>query len=121
MVYRVYRHPLTLFGIGPSYLFILQNRIPLGLMSSGWKYWASAMGTNLAIAAVLGIILYMGGFMPLLVVFLPSTLVAAAAGVWLFYVQHQFEETNWDHEEDWQLHDSALKGSSNYDLPPVLR
>ena len=119
--YRVYRHPLTLFGLGPSYLFFLQNRIPLGLMTSGWKYWVSAMGTNVAIAAALGLVLYLGGFMPLLMVFLPTTLIAASAGVWLFYVQHQFEETNWDHDEDWQLHDSALHGSSNYVLPPVLQ
>ena len=119
--YRVYRHPLTLFGLGPSYLFFLQNRIPLGLMTSGWKYWVSAMGTNVAIAVALGLVLYLGGFMPLLMVFLPTTLIAASAGVWLFYVQHQFEETNWDHDEDWQLHDSALRGSSNYVLPPVLQ
>ncbi len=118
--YRIYRHPLFMFGLAPTLLFVLQNRIPLGLMDKSF-YWTSAMGTNAAIAVVVGTILYLGGFMPLALVFLPTVLVAASIGVWLFYVQHQFEETRWDRNEDWQLHDAALHGSSHYDLPPVLR
>lgn len=119
--YRLYRHPFTLFGLGPGYIFILQNRLPIGLMTAGWRYWTSAMGTNLAIAVVLGVILYFGGLAPVLLVFLPTTLLAASAGVWLFFIQHQFEETSWNQDEDWQLHDAALHGSSFYDLPAVLR
>lgn len=118
--YRLYRSPVTLFGLGPSYLFLLQNRIPLGLMNSK-RYWSSAMGTNLVIAAILGVIWYFGGFMPLLLIFLPSTILAATAGVWLFYVQHQFETTHWEHPPEWQLHDAALNGSSYYVLPAVLQ
>ena len=79
------------------------------------------MGTNAAIALALGAILYFGGPAPVLFIFLPTTLVAASIGMWLFYVQHQFEETHWDGEPDWRLHDAALHGSSHYDLPPVLR
>ncbi|WP_439122407.1 fatty acid desaturase [Marivita sp.] len=120
LMYRLYRHPIILFGLGPGYLFLLQNRIPLGLMSSV-RYWASAMGTNAAILAGLLIMLYFGGLMPILLIFLPSTLLAATAGVWLFYVQHQFETTLWDEEENWQLHDAALHGSSYYVLPSVLQ
>ena len=120
-MYRLYRSPFVLFGLGPSYLFLLQNRLPIGLMNAGWKYWVSAMATNFAIFAVLGLIAYFGGAMPLLLVFLPTTLVGASAGVWLFYVQHQFEETNWDKDEDWQLHHSALHGSSHYVLPAPLQ
>ena len=120
MRYRLYRHPFTLFVLGPGYLFFLQNRIPLGLMSTV-KYWVSAMATNLAIVTALTVIWYFGGLMPVLLIFLPSTLIAATAGVWLFYVQHQFEETIWDKDEDWQLHDAALHGSSHYVLPPVLQ
>lgn len=121
LVYRLYRHPVTLFGIGPSYIFLLQNRIPLGLMKAGWKYWTSAMGTNAVIALALGLILYFGGPLPVLLIFLPTVLVAASIGVWLFYVQHQFETTHWEKGDDWQLHDAALYGSSHYDLPAVLR
>jgi len=120
LVYRLYRHPVVLFGLGPGYLFFLQNRLPLGLMQKA-RYWVSAMGTNAAIFAGLGIIIYFGGIMPILLIFLPSTLLAATAGVWLFYVQHQFETTHWEAEEDWQLHDAALRGSSHYVLPPVLQ
>lgn len=119
--YRLYRSPFTLFGLGPGYIFFLQNRIPLGLMTAGWRYWTSAMATNLAIAMVLAIIIYYGGLAPVLLIFLPTTLTAASAGVWLFYIQHQFEDTSWNQEDDWQLHDSALHGSSFYDLPAILR
>lgn len=119
--YRLYRHPAVLFGLGPAYLFLLQNRLPVGLMRAGPRYWISAMGTNAAIALLLVTIGYFGGPGVLLAVFLPTTLVAASVGVWMFYVQHQFEETSWDRAADWQLHDAALHGSSHYVLPGVLR
>jgi acyl-lipid omega-6 desaturase (Delta-12 desaturase) len=120
-LYRAYRHPLVMFGLGPTYIFFLQNRIPLGRMQRETKYWISAMGTNLALVLLLGVIVWVGGWQALFLVFLPSTLIAASIGVWLFYVQHQFETTHWDHAQDWQLHDAALHGSSHYDLPKVLR
>jgi omega-6 fatty acid desaturase (delta-12 desaturase) len=119
-LYRLYRNPVILFGLGPGYLFFLQNRLPLGFMSIG-SFWVSAMSTNFGIVAALGVILYFGGIMPIVLIFLPSTLLAAAAGVWLFYVQHQFETTHWEQDEDWQLHDAALHGSSHYVLPGVLQ
>lgn len=119
--YRLYRHPLVLFGLGPFYLFFVQNRLPVGLMRSGWRYWVSAMATNLVLAVLLGALVYLGGLAPLLLVFLPTTLVAASVGVWMFYVQHQFEETSWDADPGWQLHEAALRGSSHYILPGVLR
>ncbi|WP_299567238.1 fatty acid desaturase [uncultured Sulfitobacter sp.] len=118
--YRLYRNPIVLFGLGPGYLFFLQNRIPLGLMANA-RYWVSAMMTNAAIIAALAAILYFGGVMPILLIFLPSTLLAATAGVWLFYVQHQFETTHWEENEDWDLHDAALHGSSHYVLPAFLQ
>jgi omega-6 fatty acid desaturase (delta-12 desaturase) len=119
--YRLYRSPLVLFGLGPFFLFFLQNRLPIGLMDAGPRYWISAMGTNLAIVAVLAAIGYLGSPAILLTVFLPMTVVAASIGVWMFYVQHQFEETSWDHAPAWQLHEAALHGSSHYVLPGVLR
>lgn len=120
LVYRVYRHPITLFGVIPGYLFFLQNRLPLGLTNKA-QYWVSAMATNAALIVGLGLILYFGGIMPLLLIFFPSTLIAATAGVWLFYVQHQFETAHWEHEDNWQIHEAALEGSSHYVLPPVLQ
>ena len=118
--YRLYRHPLVLFGLGPGYLFFLQNRLPLGLTGQV-KYWVSSMGTNVVIFAVLSVIFYFGGPLPILLIFLPSTLLAATLGVWLFYVQHQFEETHWNQDPNWDLHDAALHGSSHYVLPSFLQ
>ncbi len=120
VLYRLYRNPIILFGLGPGYLFLLQNRLPLGFMATG-KYWLSAMCTNAGIFAWLAVVLYFGGLMPILLIFLPSTLLAATAGVWLFYVQHQFETTHWESEPDWQLHEAALHGSSHYVMPSVLQ
>ncbi len=120
LAYRVYRHPLFMFGMAPTLLFVFQNRVPMGLMRS-WEYWISALGTNVFIAAVVGLMFWFGGLAALFLIFIPTLLVAATAGVWLFYVQHQFENTQWDKAKDWQLHDAALMGSSYYVLPGVLR
>ncbi len=119
--YRAYRHPFVLFVLGPAYLFYLQNRLPLGFFDSGWTYWVSAMTTNLGIALIVTAIVWFGGLAPLLLVFVPTTLLAATLGVWLFYVQHQFEETQWDQDADWALHDAALHGSSHYVMPRLLQ
>ncbi|MEM8795948.1 MAG: fatty acid desaturase [Pseudomonadota bacterium] len=120
LLYRLYRNPVVLFGLGPGYIFLLENRLPLGLMNKT-KYWMSAMGTNVAIFTILALIFYLDGLTPILLIFLPSTLVAATLGIWLFYVQHQFETTHWEAEEDWQVHNAALNGSSHYVLPSVLQ
>lgn len=120
-LYRLYRNPLVLFVLGPSYLFLLQNRVPLGLMTKGWRFWASAMGTNAMIGLILAAIVWFGGYLPVVVIFLPTSIVGATIGVWLFYVQHQFEETHWSRGQDWQLHSAALEGSSHYVLPQPLR
>ena len=119
--YRAYRHPLVLFVLGPAYLFYLENRLPFGQMDAGWRIWASSIGSNLGMALSVGQILEVGGWAPLVLVFVPTTLIAATLGVWLFYVQHQFEETHWDHAEDWALHEAALHGSSHYVMPRVLQ
>src|SRR6202167_5813001 len=93
--YRVYRHPLVMFGLGPAYLFFLQHRLPIGLMRGGWQPWLSTMATNLGIVLVAAGTIWAAGFGPFLLVQLPVMLISASLGVWLFYVQHQFEETFW--------------------------
>jgi omega-6 fatty acid desaturase (delta-12 desaturase) len=119
--YRVYRNPLVMFGVGPAYLFILQYRLPVGLFFNGWQPWLSTMATNVAIASIAAGLIWFIGFWPFLLVHLPIILLAGSAGVWLFYVQHQFEMTFWAHESGWSFEEAALCGSSHYDLPPVLR
>ncbi len=121
MRYRIYRHPLVMFGLGPAYLFFLQYRLPVGLMRAGWRPWLSTMITNLAIGLLAAIAIWAVGIVPFLLVHLPITLIGASLGVWLFYVQHQFEDTFWAHERVWSMHEAALHGSSHYDLPLVLR
>jgi omega-6 fatty acid desaturase (delta-12 desaturase) len=119
--YRVYRHPIVMFGIGPAYLFIVQHRLPVGLMRGGWQPWLSTMATNVAIAAVVATMVWLIGVGAFLLVHLPIMLLAGSIGVWLFYVQHQFEDTVWADDRGWNLHEAALHGSSHYDLPHVLR
>ncbi|MCW5733048.1 MAG: fatty acid desaturase [Enhydrobacter sp.] len=119
--YRLYRHPLVMFGIGPAYLFFLQHRLPFGQMRAGWRPWASAMATNAGIALAAAALIWLIGLQAFLLVHLPIMLLAASLGVWLFYVQHQFARTSWDRHEDWTLHGAALHGSSHYDLPGFLR
>jgi omega-6 fatty acid desaturase (delta-12 desaturase) len=119
--YRLYRHPLVMFGLGPAYLFLLQHRLPVGLMRKGWTPWLSALSTNAAIAVLAGAMIWLVGLNAFLMVHLPVTLLAASIGVWLFYVQHQFEETTWATPPAWNLHEAALHGSSHYHLPGVLR
>ncbi len=119
--YRLYRHPLVMFGIGPAYLFFLQQRLPIGLMRGGWQPWLSTMATNLAIALLAAVMIWAVGLGPFLLVQLPIMLIGASLGVWLFYVQHQFEGTFWARDQTWNVHEAALRGSSHYDLPAVLR
>lgn len=119
--YRFYRHPLVLFGLGPAYLFLLDHRLPMGFMREGWMPWLSTMGTNAAIVLLYGGMIWLVGVGTFLLVQLPITLLAASIGVWLFYVQHQFEDTYWKHEDEWTFNDAALHGSSYYALPGVLR
>ncbi|WP_040438639.1 fatty acid desaturase [Roseibium aggregatum] len=121
LLYRLYRHPIVMFGLGPAYLFILRHRLPMGLMRSGLAPWVSAMATNMAIASLVAGIIWLVGLGPFLLVQMPITLIAASIGVWLFYVQHQFEDTFWEHDRDWSFHEAALNGSSHYDLPGILR
>ena len=119
--YRLYRHPMIFLGVGPGYIFILQNRLPLGFMTAGWKYWVSAMLTNVGIAVFVILMVMAVGIKPFIAVHLPVVLFASTIGVWLFYIQHQFEEAHWERPPDWDLHDAALHGSSYYDLPVGLQ
>ena len=119
--YRVYRNPLVMFGVGPMYFFGLHQRLPIGMMRNGWAPWLSTMGTNAAIAGIAATLIWFIGFKPFLLVQMPIVLLAGAIGVWLFYIQHQFERTFWAREGEWSFHQAALYGSSHYELPGVLR
>ena len=121
LAYRVYRHPLVLFAVGPAYLFLVQHRFPAGDAVKGWRSWLSPMATNAAMALLAVAIIWLVGIKAFVLVQLPIILLAASIGVWLFYVQHQFEDTVWADEKTWTVHEAALHGSSHYDLPAVMR
>lgn len=121
MRYRAYRHPLTMFLVGPAYQFFLRHRLPLGHIFARNAPWTSTMLTNAGIVLLFAGGIWIFGLVPFLIVHLPITLIAACVGVWLFYVQHQFEETTWDDSGEWDLHDAALHGSSYYVMPAALR
>jgi omega-6 fatty acid desaturase (delta-12 desaturase) len=114
----VYR--LFMFGLIPAYLFVLHYRVPVGLMRAGIQPWLSTMGTNAALAGTAAAMIWLIGVGPFLLVEGPVVLISASIAVWFFYVQHQFEDTRWAHDEHWRFHEAALRGSSHYELPPAL-
>lgn len=118
--YRLYRHPLVMFGIGPIWVFGIKQRLPFGMMRSGVSPWVSTMATNLALAVMVWALIWFAGLWPFLLVHLPIVILAGSAGIWLFYVQHQFEDTHWSSGDEWEFGKAALHGSSYYDLPGVL-
>jgi acyl-lipid omega-6 desaturase (Delta-12 desaturase) len=120
MLYRLYRHPLVMFGLGPTFLFFIRHRFHIGHPLREWRMWLSVLGTNTAIAAVLIVMGFTVGLGPFLLSYLPIMLLAASIGVWLFYVQHQFEHTYWDRTPNWSYRAAAVEGSSFYDLPRFL-
>jgi omega-6 fatty acid desaturase (delta-12 desaturase) len=119
--YRLYRHPAVMFLLGPAYVFLLENRLPVGFMRKGWAPWASSLSTNLGIAVFVVLMGLALGWLPFVLIEIPVTVLAATLGVWLFYVQHQFDPTHWARNPEWTGEEAALHGSSYYDLPPVLR
>lgn len=120
LAYRLYRHPLVMFGIGPVWLFFICNRIPTGNPRRRWRDWLSIVGTDAALAAMLATLVLTLGPAAVLLGWLPVMLLAASIGVWLFYIQHQFEDTYWEPRSRWDFHAAALQGASFYDLPRVL-
>jgi omega-6 fatty acid desaturase (delta-12 desaturase) len=78
------------------------------------------MGTNVAIAAVVAAMMWLIGIEAFLLVQIPLILISASIAMWFFYVQHQFEDTRWTHQENWDVHEAGLYGSSHYELPAAL-
>ncbi len=118
--YRLKRNPLVLFGVGPIH-FVLMNRMPPRGADATARLRRSVWGTNAVILALAAAaVAWIGSPTVLLIYGLPMYL-AAAAGIWLFYVQHQFEGTYWKQHADWDYATAAIHGSSYLELPPVLR
>jgi acyl-lipid omega-6 desaturase (Delta-12 desaturase) len=117
--YRLFRNPLVMFGVGPMYAMVLQPRLVPG--SARPRIRRSIIATNVALALVVAASCWLVGWREFLLLQTPALLLAGAAGVWLFYVQHQFEDTYWQSAEDWSYAEAALRGSSHLKLPRVLQ
>ena len=119
LLYRIYRHPVILFAIGPLYLFLIAMRYPS--RADKRVEQLSVLVTNLALLAIVLVATLTIGLRTYLLIQLPILAIAASAGVWLFYVQHQFEGVYWTRHIDWDPMQAALHGSSYYQLPALLQ
>ena len=116
--YRLARNPVILFMIAPLFLFVFMQRVPSSKASRRERH--SVWWMNLAILGMVAGMSAVFGIVPYLLIQLTAMAVAGSAGVWLFYVQHQFEHAYWE-REDWDFTAAALKGSSFYKLPRILQ
>ena len=117
--YRLARNPIVLFVLAPLFLFLIWQRIPNP--KSGGRERRSVYWSNLGILLMVGGLIWVFGWKAYLVIQLLVTMTAGSAGVWLFYVQHQFEGVYWERAGEWDYATAALKGSSFYKLPKVLQ
>jgi omega-6 fatty acid desaturase (delta-12 desaturase) len=117
--YRLMRNPLVLLGFGPLWALIIEPRLVPRWARE--RYGRMIVGTDLALAVVLGGLCAVLGWRAVLLVQIVPALLAGAVGIWLFYVQHQFEGAYWERKEHWSYAESALQGSSHLRLPRVLQ
>jgi omega-6 fatty acid desaturase (delta-12 desaturase) len=119
LAYRLVRHPLVMFGLGPVFAMIVGPRIVA--RGARPRMRNSVLGTDAALVVLIGALCWLIGWEDFLVVWAPAALLAGSVGIWLFYVQHQFEDAYWQSGEDWSYADAALRGSSYLKLPKLLQ
>lgn len=117
--YRLYRNPLVMFGIGPIFAFLIANRF--NRKNAGKKERRNTYFTNAAIAALWGIMCYLVGWQAFLIIQGTIFYLSGVAGIWLFYVQHTFEDSYFEENDDWEYVKAAVEGSSYYQLPKPLQ
>jgi omega-6 fatty acid desaturase (delta-12 desaturase) len=119
LAYRLIRNPVVMFGLGPVFAMIVGPR--LVARGARPRMRNSVLATDAALAAVVGGLCWLMGWQQFLIVWAPSALLAGSVGIWLFYVQHQFEDAYWQDAAGWTYADAALRGSSYLKLPKVLQ
>jgi len=117
--YRLFRNPMIMFGLGPIFAMLLEPRWIS--RSARPRIKRSVWATNLALVVVVGGLCWLIGWRDFVLVEAPLVPLAGGVGIWLFYVQHQFEDTYWRRSQDWSYTDAALRGSSYLRLPKVLQ
>ncbi len=118
--YRLHRNPAVFLLFGPLYLTGYANRFAFDKRTTTRREQLNVWLTNFNVALAYGLLAYYLGVAMLCSVVLPSVYIAGAVGIWLFYIQHQFEHTYWSEPTEWSYVDAALKGSSYYKLPAIL-
>jgi omega-6 fatty acid desaturase (delta-12 desaturase) len=119
LAYRLFRNPLIMFGFGPIVALLVGPR--LVARDARPRMRRSVIGTNISLALVVAGLSWLMGWSQFLLVQAPTVLLAGSAGIWLFYVQHQFEDTYWQDTGGWNYAEAALRGSSYLKLPRVLQ
>jgi omega-6 fatty acid desaturase (delta-12 desaturase) len=119
LAYRLFRHPLVMFGLGPVFAMLIEPRLVRRGTRSRLRN--SVLGTDAALAVVVAALCWLIGWEDLLIVWAPPALLAGSVGIWLFYVQHQFENVKWQRHDEWSYADAALRGSSYLKLPKLLQ
>jgi len=117
--YRAFRHPLVMFGLGPIFLFVVRQRFP-GKGASRREV-RDVLFTDFALLGILAVAALTIGLKAYFLIQMPVIFIAGACGIWLFYVQHQFDPTYWARSDEWESTSAAMQGSSFYKLPAVLR
>jgi omega-6 fatty acid desaturase (delta-12 desaturase) len=118
LAYRLIRNPLVMFGFGPIIAMVIGPRMVA--RGARRRMRNSVLGTDVALVVVVGALCWLIGWQAFLIVWAPAALLAGSVGIWLFYVQHQFEDAYWQSSGEWSYADAALRGSSYLKLPPVL-
>jgi omega-6 fatty acid desaturase (delta-12 desaturase) len=121
LLYRLLRNPFFLVGVAAPLNFIVLQRVPRGSTFQDRVSRRSVLALNLALLVVYGSAISAFGAVAVLGAYLPVIIVASWIGNWLFFVQHQFEGTQWERQGEWNFHKAALEGSSHFKLPPVLQ
>src|SRR5512140_1037408 len=116
--YRIFRNPIAMFLFGPLIMFMIVQRIPGPNL--GKRELASVWWTNLELALIVGGLCWLVGWQTFLMVQIPVMILGAGAGVWMFYVQHNFDPTYWERQDEWEFAKAGLDGSSFYKLPAIL-
>jgi acyl-lipid omega-6 desaturase (Delta-12 desaturase) len=117
--YRLMRNPVVLLVLGPLWALMLEPRLVPGWARK--RFWRPIIATDIVLVLLVGGLCVLMGWQAVLLVQLPASMIAGAAGVWLFYVQHQFEGVYWEHRDGWSHQESALRGSSYLKLPKILQ
>ncbi|AZJ23656.1 fatty acid desaturase [Bacillus wiedmannii bv. thuringiensis] len=119
LAYRLYRNPFVMFGLGPIYVFLFKNRF--NRKGARQKERMNTYLTNIIIVALIAILCWAIGWQSFLLVHGTIFLIAGSVGIWLFYVQHTFEDSYFEEDKDWEYVKAAVEGSSFYKLPKILQ